>query len=36
MQLRRDYCVTVAHKVFLWDAHPEPNILNTEGMDIDI
>ncbi len=36
MQLRRDYCVAVAHKVFSWDAQPEPNILDTDGLDIDV
>ena len=34
MVLRKDYCIDIAHKVFLWDGHPEPNILDSEGLDI--
>ena len=33
MALRRDYCVDIGHKVFNWDGHIEPNILDTNGVD---
>ena len=36
MHLRRDYCVDIAHKVFMWDGHPEPNILDIDGLNIDL
>jgi len=35
LQLRRDYCVDIAHKVFMWEGQPEPNILDTDGIDIE-
>lgn len=29
--MRRDYCLTVARKIFLWKNCPEQRILDTDG-----
>ena len=35
MQLRRDYCMTLAQKIFLWGIGKEADILDTDGLNID-
>jgi hypothetical protein len=32
LEVRKDYCLTVARKIFLWKNFPEQRILDSEGL----
>ncbi len=37
LEVRKEYCLTVARKIFLWKNFPEQRILDTDGLiDYDI